>query len=355
MNALAATPIHQNNHAMVTARDAEAIRSALKNSLYPGASDASVDMVLAYCTASGLDPMTKPVHLVPMSVSTGAKDARGYAIKETRDVVMPGIGLYRINAARTGAYAGCSEPEFGPTRTMAVTKDVWSDGPNGKRIKRTVEGGSIEYPEWCRVTVTRVVNGVERLFTAKEYWQENYATAGADTDAPNSMWKKRPFGQIAKCAEAQALRKAFPEAVGSQPTAEEMEGKHYIDAESVRLDTPPAAGDAGGLMPRSKERPAIEHAPAEREGPAKGETKRKPAESAPAEHAQPAEPAEAAEPAAGIDLADGPRRMLMTKAKQAGLFTEEEVLAKFPAVNIGNLNEVLAALRKLQDANDGAG
>jgi len=38
------------------------------------------------------------------------------------------------------------------------------------------------------------------------------------------MWKKRTRGQLAKCAEAQALRKAFPE-IGAQPTAEEMEGK----------------------------------------------------------------------------------------------------------------------------------
>jgi hypothetical protein len=61
-------------------------------------------------------------------------------------------------------------------------------------------------------------------FTAVEYWIENYATAGKDSIAPNAMWKKRPRGQIAKCAEAQALRKAFPE-IASAPTFEEMDGK----------------------------------------------------------------------------------------------------------------------------------
>lgn len=30
-----------------------------------------------------------------------------------RDVIMPGIGSYRTQAARSGEYAGVSEPEFG--------------------------------------------------------------------------------------------------------------------------------------------------------------------------------------------------------------------------------------------------
>jgi hypothetical protein len=38
------------------------------------------------------------------------------------------------------------------------------------------------------------------------------------------MWRKRTFGQLAKCAEAQALRKAFPELCAAL-TAEEMDGK----------------------------------------------------------------------------------------------------------------------------------
>ena len=194
MNAVTASK--PSGGALTTAEQNEAIRTALKTSLYPGASDASVDMVLAYCRASGLDPMTKPVHIVPMSVTVG-KDERGYDVKEKRDVVMPGIGLYRINAARTDAYAGCSEPEFGPLMTMQVTKEVWSDGPNGKRTKKTLPDGEFVYPEWCRITVTRIVEGVAREFSAKEYWIENYATAGNDSDTPNAMWKTRPFGQLA--------------------------------------------------------------------------------------------------------------------------------------------------------------
>jgi phage recombination protein Bet len=235
MNAV--TAIKPAGSALTVAEQNEAIRTALKTSLYPGASDASVDLVLAYCRASGLDPMTKPVHIVPMSVTVG-KDERGYAKKETRDVVMPGIGLYRINAARTGEYAGCSEPEFGPTQHLQFKREVWEDGPNGKRVKKLVDG-SLPYPEWCKVTVTKIVDGKEREFTAKEYWLENYAEKG-DTGGPNSMWEKRPFAQLAKCTEAQALRKAFPEAVGSQPTADEMEGKDVIEGTATVVSSQPA-------------------------------------------------------------------------------------------------------------------
>jgi len=234
--------------ALMTAEQGEAIRTALKTSLYPGASDASVDLVLAYCRASGLDPMTKPVHIVPMSVTVG-KDAKGYAIKEMRDVVMPGIGLYRINAARTGEYVGCSEPEFGPTKSMTVPTETWGDGPNGRRVKMPGPDLVFEYPEWCKVTVYRLVSGKRRSFPAKEYFLENYATAGNDSMVPNAMWKKRPFGQLAKCTKAQALREAFPEAVGSQPTADEMEGKEIIDSTATVVQQQQAQPEKPAQLP----------------------------------------------------------------------------------------------------------
>lgn len=178
--------------------------SVLTTSLYPGASINSIKMVLSYCKAAGLDPMQKPVHIVPMFDKFS---------KQMRDVVMPGIGLYRTQAARSEAYAGVTEPVF------------------GEDVTEELSGVSITYPRWCSISIKRILpSGQIVEFSAKEFWKENYATAGKDSVAPNEMWRKRPYGQISKCAEAQALRKAFPE-IGSAPTADEMEGKSLEERE----------------------------------------------------------------------------------------------------------------------------
>jgi len=179
--------------------------SALKNSIFPGAKDESIQMVLAYCKARKLDPLQKPVHIVPMWI-VDAKTKQG----AMRDIVMPGIGLYRIQAQRSGQYAGQSDPEF------------------GEEVTETLGGIKITYPKWCKIVVKKQMpNGHIVEFAAKEYWKENYATQKKDTDAPNSMWKKRPYGQLAKCTEAQALRKAYPDIIDNTLTAEEMEGKDF--------------------------------------------------------------------------------------------------------------------------------
>lgn len=176
--------------------------ATLKNSLYKGAKDDSIQMVIEYCKACKLDPMQKPVHIVPMWDKN---------TKSMQDTIMPGIGLYRIQAARSNKYAGVSEPEYGDT------------------VNTTLGGVNVSYPEWCKVTVKKLIGNNIVEFTAKEYWLENYATIKKDSNVPNAMWSKRPFGQLAKCAEAQGLRKAFPEIITQQPTAEEMEGKSFTE------------------------------------------------------------------------------------------------------------------------------
>jgi phage recombination protein Bet len=211
------------------------LMSVLQSSLYPGAKPESIKLVIRYCRAQGLDPMQKPVHIVPMYIKN--PDGNGGSM---RDVVMPGVNLYRTQAARSGALAGISEPEFGPSVTRK-----WGDL-------------EVTYPEWCRVTVKRIVGDTVAEFPANERWLENYATKARDSTVPNSMWQKRPFGQLAKCAEAQALRKAFPE-LGAAPTADEMEGK-TIDTSSGEI----LEGSATVVSDPQPKTPAgvIEHKPA---------------------------------------------------------------------------------------------
>jgi phage recombination protein Bet len=211
---------NMSNALATTKQSDQELIAVLQSSLYPGAAIGSVQMVLNYCAAAGLDPMQKPVHIVPIWDSKAGG---------MRDVVMPGIGLYRTQAARSGNYAGVSDAEYGPD------------------ISEKIGGLDITYPTWCKVSVKRLLpNGQIAEFSATERWKENYAVRGGKDKsiAPNAMWAKRPYGQLAKCAEAQALRKAFPE-FGSQPTADEMEGK---DMEPPERDITPKTEPAKPIL-----------------------------------------------------------------------------------------------------------
>ena len=133
------------------------------------------------------------------------------------------------------------------------------------------------------------------------------------------MWAKRSRGQIAKCTEAQALRKAFPE-IGAQPTADEMEGK--------TLDTDPEGNVIDGRTGQVV-RPAI---------PPLMVGADQPGSAAPA--ASPANPQGLAQdPGAGAGgaapdrtegplLTDGERAHIKQQLDKAGL-TEVDLKAKF--------------------------
>lgn len=181
---------------------------ALTDAVFPSASTTdAVILALSYCKARKLDPFKKPVQIVPMW------DKKR---KQLVDTVWPGIGELRTTAFRTGQYAGRDAAIFGETRTF-----------------KYAEGVELEYPEWCEVVVYRILHSVRCAFHGpRVYWMETYATKDRDSNAPNSMWAKRPNGQLEKCAEAAALRAAFPEELGNEYAAEEMEGK-VIDAEAM--------------------------------------------------------------------------------------------------------------------------
>lgn len=170
---------------------------ALVEAIFPNATSVeSVILALSYCRARKLDPFKRNVHIVPI----WNRD-----LKRLVDTVWPGIGELRTTAFRTGEYAGRSEAKLGPDLTQKVGS------------------AEITFPEWAQVTVYRMVRGQKVEFCGpRVYWLETYATMKRDDDTPNEMWRDRPRGQLEKCAEAAALRAAFPEEVGCDQIADEV-------------------------------------------------------------------------------------------------------------------------------------
>jgi phage recombination protein Bet len=146
------------------------------------------------------------------------------------ETVWPGIAEIRTTAHRTGNYAGIDPIKWGPTKTFEIKRTIEREDRTRDTLTLTVE-----YPEWAEVTVYRMVEHQRMPFTARVFWLEAYATKDRDSDEPNAMWAKRPFGQLGKCVEVASLRIAFPEEIGNDYAAEEMEGK-TIEGAAIATD-----------------------------------------------------------------------------------------------------------------------
>ncbi|WP_405561887.1 phage recombination protein Bet [Streptomyces sp. NBC_01180] len=149
---------------------------------------------LHLCQRTGLDPFSRQIYLI------GRKDRRA-----NRDVYTPQTGIdgYRVIAQRVTAQTG---------GTYGYEDTLWCD-PSGRwRDVWLAE----EPPAAAKVTVIRNGQRFSAVATFREYVQ-----AFPDGN-PKGLWAKMPAGQTAKCAEALALRKAFPHDLAGVYTAEEM-------------------------------------------------------------------------------------------------------------------------------------
>lgn len=149
----------------------------IKSTLATGLSDNEFALYIEVARRTGLDPLSRQI----------------YAIKRgDKLTIQTGIDGYRAMAARTGLLAGIDDAIFD-------TDDA-------------------DHPNRARVTVWRYSYTQERVpFTATARWSE-YKPA-----PPNDrMWSKMPYLMLGKCAEALALRKAFPVEIAGVYTHEEM-------------------------------------------------------------------------------------------------------------------------------------
>jgi phage recombination protein Bet len=155
---------------------------------------------------TGLDPAARQIYMIGRWSSRDQRD---------KYTIQTGIDGYRLIAARTGIHVGTDDSAF-----------AYND--HGQVVKATV-------------TVWKLVHGTRCGFTASAYWAE-YVQMDKNGN-PNQMWQRMGHTMIAKCAEALALRKAFPQDLAGIYTTEEM-GQSDNDHVVVRQVQPKPAATA---------------------------------------------------------------------------------------------------------------
>lgn len=167
------------------------------------ADNGNLAVFLNYAQRTGLDPFARQIYMIN---------------RAGKWTIQAGIDGLRIVAERSGHYAGQVGPEYcGPD---GVWRDVWT---------------AKEAPVASRIGVLR--HGFATPLYAVAYFDEY---AQKKDGKPTSMWASKPLLMLAKCAEALALRKAFPNDLSGIYTAEEM-GTHEEATERPTISIPTPA------------------------------------------------------------------------------------------------------------------
>ena len=183
----------------------------LKDTAAKGATDEELRFYIQVCNRLRLDPFARQIHMV----KRWDDQLKRYVM-----AIQVGIDGFRARAEATRKYKGQLPMMWCGMDGKWV--DVWLDQKPPAAAKATVLRAGFREP------VTAVALYTEYVQKTREGF-------------PNSMWKKMPAGQLAKCAEALALRKAFPDELSGLYTNEEMGQADNEPEPRLRQITPSAA------------------------------------------------------------------------------------------------------------------
>ena len=176
--------------------------SLLKSQIAKGTTDDELKLFIQVCNRTGLDPFARQIYAVVR------KDKNSDSGKKMS--IQTSIDGFRLIAQRSKEYAGQVGPYW--CGEDGVWKDVWL-------LK--------EPPKAAKVGIWR--KGFGEPIWGVALWSEFCQVAYGEVTA---MWKNLGTVMIAKCAESQGLRRAFPQELSGIYSEEEMaQADNTVEAE----------------------------------------------------------------------------------------------------------------------------
>lgn len=189
------------------------------------------EQFIVICERTGLDPFTKQIYARAQSINR-AKPNEAPKWGKTL-VVITSIDGLRTLAEKTGEYRGQTPPAWF-YKNGEENSPTWHDHYLGIGRAKTAA------PEAAKVGVYR--EGFKEALIAIATYESFVQYQGKGAEArPTSFWLKMPDVQLLKCAEAQALRKAFPLVLSGLLIEEEVKDDDLTDEERAEIAKQQAA------------------------------------------------------------------------------------------------------------------
>lgn len=178
----------------------------IKRTVAKDTTDDEFNMFIEICKRQGLDPFRRQIYAFVFNKDKA--DKRQF-------VTVTGIDGYRAIAKRTGTYRASDseaeieydeskvDPKLNPKGIVKATVIVYQFGPDRQWYPVV---GSARWEEFAPII---------------DEWENRQKTGGKKLGKEN--WVTMPHVMIAKCAEAQALRKGWPEEFSGLYTFDEMD------------------------------------------------------------------------------------------------------------------------------------